>query len=95
MPLSHGSPSSFDSDDCDNSDRSSPNLQCQINSNDGSEVNQNLQPSCIPSFEVSRGKDRMRIKELESEIRVLQVYVLYVYVMCICYIKNHPYVLVL
>ena len=74
MPLSRGSPSSFDSEDGDNSDRSSPNLRCQIDSDDGSEVNQNLQPSCIPSFEVSRGKDRMRIKERESEIRVLQVF---------------------
>ena len=70
---SPGSPPNYDSDESDESVQNSLSISCKIKSHEDSELTHNIQPVCHTLLDTSREKDKLRIKELESEISVLQV----------------------
>ena len=69
------SPPRYYSDDSNDSLPNSVDSSCRIKSNDKLLVPENYQ-EIHPKVEMSKEKDKLRIKELESEIQVLQVYLL-------------------
>jgi len=64
-------PPNYYSDDSDESLPNSVDSSCRIKSNDEMPIQNNFS-TIHPNPETSREKDKLRIKELESEIRVLQ-----------------------
>ena len=71
---SHVSPPRYDSDNSDDSAQNSFSTSCRIKSNEEIELSHNAQDVGHRTVDTPREKDKLRIKELESEISVLQVF---------------------
>ena len=66
-------PPCYDSDNSDDSIQNSSTASCKIKTNKELGIMYDSQQICDPKEERVNEKERMRIKELESEINVLQV----------------------
>ena len=71
---SHESPPRYDSDNSDDNSQNSSSTSCRIKSNEEIELSHNAQDIGHRTVDTPREKDKLRIKELESEISVLQVF---------------------